>query len=156
MSKKIYWDVVVKDGERYVKEVDVYTVCDHYLKRVKESNEIASLWKEKCEATQKELADAKAECDQLNYVDWEMVANSVLNQPEPKKAKVKVNQPEPKKAKVKVDKEAPPPKVKVKVDKEAPQPKVKVKVDKEAPPPKVKVKVDKEAPLSKSINLSNI
>lgn len=74
MPKKIYWDVFVKDGERYVKEVDVDAICDHYLMRVKESNETASLWKAKCEATQKELADAKAECDQLNYVDWGAVA----------------------------------------------------------------------------------
>jgi len=85
MSKKIYWDVFVKDGERYVKEVDVYTVCDHYLRRVKESNEIAALWKEKCETTQKELADAKAEYDHLDVVDWETVAISVLKQPEPVK-----------------------------------------------------------------------
>jgi len=85
MPKKINWDVFIKDGERYVKELDLYAICDHYLMRLKESNETALLWKAKCEATQKELADAKAEYDHLDVVDWETVAISVLKQPEPVK-----------------------------------------------------------------------
>ena len=92
MSKKIHWDVFIKDGERYVKELDVYTICDHYLMRLKESNETALLWKAKCEATQKELADAKAECDQLNYVDWEAVSAEMArlnSSPELEKVEVK-------------------------------------------------------------------
>ena len=117
MPKKILWDVFIKEGERYVKELDVNAICEHYLMRLKESNETALLWKAKCEATQKELADAEAECE-LNYVDWGAVAvemERLNSSPKLEKVKIKtpkVTPPKPEKVKKKTPKETPIKKVK--------------------------------------------
>jgi hypothetical protein len=132
----IPYDTTVFNGKLYVKEEDMIRICeqfrtDHIKFRgmVKKEyddfyykqNEAKSLYAE----LQAKYDTLQAEYDQLDDVDWETVAISVSNQPEPVKVKKEVKPTHP----VKVKKEVKPTHP-VKVKKEV-KPTHPVKVKKE-------------------------
>jgi hypothetical protein len=143
----IPYDTTVFNGKLYVKEEDMIRICekfrtDHIKFRAMVKKEYDDFYSKENEAKalyaelQAEYDTLQAEYDQLDDVDWETVAISVSNQPEPDKKKKE----EPKLVKVKVKKEEPKlVKVKVKVKKEEPTHPVKVKQEvKPTHPVKVK------------------
>jgi hypothetical protein len=142
----IPYDTTVFNGKLYVKEEDMIRICekfrtDHIKFRAMVKKEYDDFYSKENEAKalyaelQAEYDTLQAEYDQLDDVDWETVAISVSNQPEPDKKKKE----EPKLVKVK--KEVKPKLEKVKVKKEV-KPKLE-KVKKEVKPKLEKVKKER-------------
>ena len=147
----IPYDTTVFNGKLYVKEEDLIRICEQFHA---DHNEFRAMVKKEYDELYAKKNDA--EYDQLDDVDWEIVAISMFNQPEdepdkreneakPQDPIKKVKKENPKAEKVKIKKPRDPPKAEKKVKKENPKTYDPDKVKKKKPQdPNKEVKKKKE------------